>query len=177
MALPFVIDYLLAQERPGGGRFVFPGVMQLSIPIFPAYTTLDFSFPPPTSIYAQIWTWYRFGNGIVPGAFEGWVQQAGTRAYDMVIYDMAGNNVDFFIVASQAEPVLTKITNLTPLNQYYEGYSGFIDIKTEGDYELVTEHIKRIGTSAKLESVAIEAKGLLQRMAVSSIRPPLRPPL
>lgn len=165
MALPFVIEYLLAQERPGGGRLVTAGSMQTVAPALPPGFTVTLTYPPPTSIYCQIWFWLRFGASMVPGALSGWYQQAGTLQYGGIAYDVIGNQMDFFIPVTHSEPMIVSGTNNSPLNQFWEAYAGFIEIQTKEDLDLATERIARIGTSARLENLQAETNRLLSTLA------------
>lgn len=164
MALSFVMEYLLSQERPGGGRLVMPGASQTIVPLFPPNTYISLIFPPPEPIYAQIWTWIRIGASVNPGAFEGYFQQAGGNMINAIFNDSNGIFLDFYMPVTQASPVLARIENVTNLTQYWESYGAYVEVQTREDYGLVLEHLRRIGTSAKLQADQAEATRLLGKL-------------
>ncbi len=176
MGLPYVIEYLLSLERPGGGRLVYAGGSQLLVPAFPPNTTITLTTAPFGNDYAYIPYYTAFGPAMVPGAFWGWGQHFGNRQYIGTVASwFMANSLDSFVFVTQSEPALAQITNQSPLNQYYEGISFFVAIATQDDFKEVLEALARLATSARSEQLAVEANQLLRSLATG--KPAPQPPI
>lgn len=166
MGLPYVIEYLLTLERPGGGKLVYGGVSQLIIPAFPPGAIITLTTAPYGDDYAYIPYYSAVGPAMVPGAFYGWAQQWGNKQYEGTVSSwFTANSLDSFVPVTQSEPAVAQITNQSALNQFYEGVSFFVGITTKDDYNMVLEALARLGTSARLEQQSREAIELLNRIA------------
>ncbi|MDO9579925.1 MAG: hypothetical protein Q7J06_05085 [Bacteroidales bacterium] len=165
MSLPYVIEYLLTLERPGGGRLVNAGAGELIIPAFPPNTTITFKTVPIEGDYMYISHRCGFGRAMIPEAFFVRVSQWGNMTYEGIVGSWLLNNcLDLFVSTTRSEPAQTQIQNLTGLNQYYEGLTFFLRIQTEDDYNLVMKALARMGTSARSEQLAEEANALLRML-------------
>jgi len=147
MGLPYVIEYLLSLERPGGsGRLVAQGASQTIIPQFPPNTSVTLTAYPYLNDWGYIPFYSALSPGMVPGAFSGWGQYWGARQYTGILgswFVMPGS-LDSFLLVTQDQPALAQITNLTAVNQYYEGISMFLVISDEEDWQLIRRALKRI---------------------------------
>lgn len=176
MALPHIIEYLLALQRPDGGPLLFAGVNQILIPAFPPNTTLTWQRGPFGADYAIIMYETWLSPSMVPGAFSGWGQQWGATQFSAVLtsewlsYIMSG-----YVTATQAEPSIFSLTNETALVQYYSQSAAFLNIATPEDYNLLLEAIARVGTSARSEQLAQEAVQLLRILTGGAPAP--QPPI
>ncbi len=163
MGLPYAIEYLLTLERPGGGRLVNFGVSQLVIPVFPPSTSIQLTTSPWGDDYAYISYYSGFGPAMVPDNFTITLTQYGNLTYSAVISSLAtGLILEGYLPITQSEPSISSITNITTLNQYYEGIVFFVRIATAADWELVRE---ALATAVKSKQLAGEANRLLRVMA------------
>lgn len=176
MALPFIIEYLVAQEHPGGGRLVYQGAESIVIPIFPPNTTITVISTPVEGVYCQIDFVAYVGTAVVPGAFSAILLQAGARPVDATIGTSAiGRELNFFIPYTDSLPFISSVTNETALNQYYEVLFQHIAISTKDDYERVVQDVERLGRSATSEQLQVEANSLLLRLLEVSKPQPVYP--
>jgi len=176
MALSYIIEYLLSYQRPGGGPLVRGSVSQLLIPIFPANTSITLTSGPLGTDYGYIPFRLGLGPAMVPNAFSGWAQQWGGRVQEGVLtaYLMT-RDIDAYGLVTESEPSIAQITNESPLNQYYEGYTFVLAIRSEEDFGLVLDALRHISTSAKAEQLAQEANALLRQLTGGPPAP--QPPL
>lgn len=167
MGLPYAVEYLLALERPGGGRVVESGFSQIIIPVFPPNTAVTLLSTPLGSDHGSIRYYVGFGPAMVPGAVSARLQQYGA-SYSGVATSWLFSGLfplEGFVSVTVAAPSITTITNLTNFNQYYESISFFLRVATLEDWAFIREALTRLGTSAKSEEHAGEANRLLRVMA------------
>jgi len=172
MGLPFVIEYLLTMERPGGGHLLHQGVSQTIIPAIPPNTQFVLQTLPFGTDYLDIVYASYVDLAVVPNAFYGWGQYYGARSYEGTLTaGFIANPIDSFVIISRSEPAMALIQNQTALNQYYAGIVYFLSVASEDDFNLITEALARIGTSAKSEQLAMEANQLLRQLTLSAPKP------
>jgi len=165
MGLPYVVEFLLAQQRPGGSYLVRQGASQTVIPIVPPNTEFILQAFPYYSDFADIIYATCVDTTVIPGAFYGWAQYFGSKSYDGVLTEgFLSRPLETFIFVSESQPALALIRNQTGLNQYYAGMALFLSIASEEDYNRVLETLNRLGTSNKSEQLAQEAVNLLRIM-------------
>lgn len=165
MALPYFIEYLLTLQRPGGGRLVHVGLTQTILPSFPPNTTLDYQSRPRAANYGTLWFRSHFSQAMVPNAFTAWGQQYGAMWMTGTLTQLIlSEPADYYILVTRAEPFLGSITNITNLNQYYEGITAFVNIRTEEDFRLLRIELEKLKTSY-LSGFAEEALKVLKAMA------------
>lgn len=166
MGLPYFIEYLLTLERPGGGRLVHIGLTQTIVPAFPPGYTLTYHSAPQNNRYACLWFRSHLSPNIVPGAFTGWGQQYGASLMNGTLSELVvGQQSDYYIIVTDAEPYIGQLTNVSGLNQYFEGVTAYLDIETKEDMKLVRMHLERL-TSSPIEplvSEAVKVLGEIQR--------------
>lgn len=147
MSLPFAIEYLLTLERPGKGRLVYVGYTQIVVPIFPPNTSIILTTTPWGNDFGFIPYYAGFGPTMVPDAFNVQIQQYGTANYRAAITAWTATGlyqIEGFLLVTQAEPTITTITNISALNQYYEGFSFYLRISSEEDWGLVQEALAQL---------------------------------
>jgi len=57
---------------------------------------------------------------------------------------MIQEGADYFIIVTENEPYLGAITNISGLNQYYEGVTAFLNITTERDLKHLYTELERV---------------------------------
>jgi len=165
---PYIIQYILTLDIPTAG-VIFGGVNQEIIQTFPPQTTITLVTDPGDD-YAQIIFFGALGTAMVPNAFYVILEQAGARQMEAFLGSyMLGQDLTWLIVITRAQPTRTMITNVTNLNQYYEGYTAFVRIVDKKTFDIVKEALLRLGTSAKLEQAAVQSKALLDTMVAAEL--------
>lgn len=155
MALPSLVEYLAAIERPGGGRICSFGSGAVFTPYFPAATTLAYSITPAEGIYAQIF--YKIIIQALPDAFQGWFLQGGIMPFTGTIpQKVIDDGIDMLAFVSAREPSSASITNVSGLAQSWRHSTMYLEITNEESMRLVNETIREYGGA--------EAKGLLQQI-------------
>jgi len=176
MGLPYVVEYLLAQQRPGGSYLVRQGGNQVLIPIVPPYTEVILQVFPGGGDYAELVYETYFSSEMVPGAFFAWAQHFGAKSSEGVLTGgVLANPLNGFVFVSAAQPALALIRNITPLNQFYCGHAFSLTIASEEDYKRVLETLDRLATSVKAERLAQEAVNLLRVLTGGALAP--QPPI
>ena len=137
-----IIEYLLAQSRPGGGFLCFASRWQFLIPVLPPGLTLNFTIGPPTGYYAAIKYALSISQDTVPRTVYNTVTQGGvTYTVGMITPDWSREYLNYFIVFTEAEPILLELTNISNVNQRCDATQWNVLIPTQEDFLLVKEHI------------------------------------
>ena len=148
MQLSPLIEYLLALKRPGGGNVCRFGVIQLIVAAFAGNTILTYQATPYFNTYAAIKFWSRFSPAMVPNAFvfveEHRGQQLGVGTISALIID---EGFTFWPLITDAYPILTRATNTTVLNQYFEVLDFYIMVDNEEDLDKINDIVYRWGDS------------------------------
>lgn len=166
MIFPYIIQYILTLDVPTAG-VIYGGVTQLIVEAFPPLTTITLVTDPGDD-YAHIGFFAAVGSAMVPNAFYSIAEQSGARQMEGFLSSyMLGRDLTWFIVITRAQPARAIITNVTNLNQYYEGYQSHLRIVDKKTFDIVKEALLRLGTSAKLEEAAIQSRNLLDQMAIA----------
>lgn len=145
MALSYWIEAMLSLSNPAGtntpgtlarqagGEYLFP----LIPPNFTVYFVTDIQAGirlRALPIYMLVMYRVRFGY-MVPGAFQLTLVTAGLTAYNGTLtghFQEEGIDYLFFLEANSA--LVAYITNLTPMNQYFQMLSQYLIISSEADY-------------------------------------------
>ena len=164
MALPRVIEYLLAQTDEAGGALVTGGVSQI-VTIVPPAATITFRVVPAINEYFQIYYKVQFDPAMMPNAFYGYVQYFGRRLCEgFLTGSLVNYPLEFYSPCSNAIPCLIYIRNTTPLNQYYASESFYLGIQSLDTYNQVVKALLRLETSRESQEMAAEARELIQKL-------------
>ena len=168
MGLPYFIEYLLTLERPGGGRLTHVGLTQTIIPIFPPATTLNYQSRPRQGMYATIWFKSLFSPVMVPNAFTLWGQQYGAMWMSGTVTQLIiEQGAEYLIMVTEGEPYLGSITNVSGLNQYWEGTTVFLNIASEEDLKLVRAELRKLTSAQANELLDLIEKKLPPKRGIS----------
>lgn len=166
MQLGYAVEYLMTLSGPGGNRLCYGGLSQTIVPLFPPNTSITLEGVPGFGDFLNIVFFSSAGPAMVPLAFAGEAFYYGSRQYSGILASwFVANDVSFFVPVSHQWPATATINNISPLNQYYEGYAFALTFRTEDDYALALEALNRMGTSSKLEQLAAECRGFLSGLA------------
>lgn len=173
--LPHIIEYMLSLRDPGGRKLSWEGAGQLIIPAFPPATSVTLDTIPDGGIYLQLGFGLGFGNGMVPNAFTYYIEEWGFIPYSGTVTQWVINHtIPGFMITTAAQPLHMSVSNISPLVQYYEGFTFAVNIASKEDHEMILEELRHLATSAKAEELAREANRLLS-IAVAP-RPTAPPP-
>ncbi len=173
--LPYVIEYLLTLKK-SNAHVVHQGISQTIVPAVPPNTQIVLEVFPFADDYADLVYASYIDNAVMPGVFFAWGQYYGSRTYEGILTGgLINYSLDSFVYISSSEPAIALIENQTALNQYYAGRVFFLAIANEEDYQFIQEALARMGTSARLEQLAIESTQLLRQIAtgVPAPQPPV----
>lgn len=160
-----VIEYLLALEKPGGGKLVRYGVMLVTVPVFPPGMSLTFTITPYFNSYASIEYWHRFSPAIVPGTLLWDSRHSGMEICAGVCGAVAtadGHNL--WVEITESDPIITDVTNISGVNQFFETLDFFLLVDTEDDLKIVKEVIRKWGSIGKIEDQLDETNRLLRAL-------------
>lgn len=175
--IPGAIDYLLSLRDSTGGSIVFPLQSQVIIPNFPPLSTINYSVSPITPIEALILYLYCFGEAMVPHAFDAKIQHSGGYIFNAIVsgqFTRIPTSV-FIIIGRQQPSVQITVTNLRLLVNYYELTFNLLGIRTQENYNIVMDALRRMHTSTKSEQLAQQASDLLRAIAEGSAPGALTP--
>ena len=168
MIFPYIIQYILTLDVPTAG-VIYGGVTQLIVQAFPPQTTITLVTDPGND-YAHIGFFAAVGSAMVPNAFYSIAEQSGARQMEGFLSSyLLGRDLTWLIVITRAQPARATITNVTNLNQYYEGYQAHLRVIDKKTFDIIKEALLRLGTSAKLEQAAVQSKSLLDAMVAAEL--------
>ena len=154
MYLPAAVEYLLTLRGAGGAQLVYSGVSRLTFPFVLPNQVLRFTWAGTD--YCYILYGISFSPEMVPSAFWYRCQYLGYIVFDgyLTQWDLE-NPVPMLIAHTQSSPALGTITNMTALNQFYDGRTFYVGIRTKDDYQAVLEALSRYaGASPLVEDLA-----------------------
>lgn len=175
-AITPIIEYLLALTRPGGGKLVRFGGVQITVPVFPPGMSITWAITPYFDAFACIEYLHRFSPSIVPNAFNfnsthrGMLLQTGLIS---TIVTVESHNT--WIEVTEQEPITTTITNVSGVNQFFESGESFLIIDSEEDLNFVREVVRNQGALESIPGLLKETNQLLRQIAGGPPAP--RPPL
>lgn len=176
--LPHIIEYLLSLRDPGGRKLSWEGAGQLLIPAFPPGTTLILDTIPDGGIYLQLGFGLGFGNAMVPNTFTYYIEEWGFIPYSGTVTQwVITHTIPGFIITTAAQPLHMSVSNISPLVQYYEGFTFALNIASKEDHDMILEELRHLATSTKAEELAREANQLLGVMTAKPAPPPPAPPV
>ncbi len=139
MTLTPLIEYLLGITRKGGGKLCRLGIVQITVPIFPANTTITYTTEPYFSAYANIWFWWRLSPAMVPGAFNVNIRHSGMpRALGLLgatALTLPGYQI--WLDVRRGDPIVNEVTNISGVGQWFESQDFFLIVDTEDDLKKV----------------------------------------
>lgn len=164
MALSPIIEFLLSQNRPTGGRLCHSNRLQFQIPFIPPNTQFTWALSPPSNAYAAIKYAYSVGSEVIPNT----VYTEATQGGDMYVVgfiasDWIANVIDYFIIFTEAQPIYTNTINYSTLAQCQYGTQWNVLIPSEEDYEEIMHRLDAYAARAS-ERLQMEANSYLKEM-------------
>jgi len=171
------VDYLLSLRDSTGGSIVFPTQSQVIIPNFPPLTTINYSVAPLAPIEALILYQYCFGEAMVPHAFDVKMQFSGGYIFNAIVSGQFTTipTLTFVLLRRQQPSVQITATNLRLLVNYYELTFNILGIRTQDNYDIVIDALRRMHTSTRSEQLAQQSSDLLRAIAEGSAPGALTP--
>lgn len=155
MALSYWIETMLTLSSPAGaknpGRLARQVGVEYLYPLVPPFTETFFTTVPQEAaklrglpIYMLIMFRLRFGY-MVPGAIMLTLISGGLTNFSGTIsgYTLE-EGADFLIFAEPQTTITAYITNLTPLNQYFEMISQYLIISSENEYKEFKRQLEKM---------------------------------
>ncbi len=132
-------EYLMSVRRPGGRPIARLGTRLTTVPIFPPNTSVTYkTFPFPPGAFANIWIWWKFSPSMVPGAFSINIAHAGLERFAGVFGStLLSQGWETVMDVTTKEPIISIISNVSGLSQFFEAHEGYLIIDTEADWILV----------------------------------------
>ena len=160
-----LIEFLLAYERPGGGRICKFGALQILIPIFPPGMTVNWSTTPFFNSYANILFWTVVSPAIVPGVFAVDTDHYGLTITSSILSSAASNQGhNTWVEITEAHPLDSTITNNSNLPQHLEMGNVFLVVDSREDLEIIRGLTLAWGSSMKQESLQVETNQLIREL-------------
>jgi hypothetical protein len=133
------VDFLAAQlDKDSKRRLTTAGMGQLDIILGANITPtghINIESRPSKKAYMHYAYIDVADTVLVPGSVSIIVQQYGGNPFGGVLYPSAlGYELGTVLRVLQGQPVITDITNLTPLNQHVVIYTLFLEVQNEADY-------------------------------------------
>lgn len=160
-----LIEYLLSYRNPGGGKLVRFGANVTQIPQFPPNFSITMEVLPRFSAYANIQYLGGFSPQMVPNAFWFETRHEGIIIQVGFITRLGHGLHNMWIEFTQAEPIMTAITNTTPLLQYFEAANEYLVIDSEEDFMEVKRLMHEWGSSKGVETELARTNQLLSAIA------------
>lgn len=175
-----MVEYLLALRTTagGGGQLVRFGGIQITVPIFPAGMSITWELTPYFGSYCSIEYWHRFSPSIVPGAFlfnsthSGMVTQAGILGTTLL-----AESHSTWLEITESDPILTTITNVSGVNQFFENVESFLLVDSEDKLQVIREVVRNWGkfeaNGSKIDETNDLLRQILGREAIYEPQPPI----
>ena len=144
MILTPLVEYLLAVPHPkgGSGNLCRVGMIQTTIPIFPAGLSVTINVYPEYGSYCNIQFRLRWSPVIVPGSFYVSIRHAGMEIPSGIMGATAlGDPQSAWLDIRQNSPAQVQYTNISGMNQFYESIAYFLVVQSEDDYHVVRKLI------------------------------------
>ncbi len=160
------IDYILSLRDSGGGPVASHTQFQVIIPNFPPLTSINYSIMPVTGIFGYIVYELVFGEAMIPHAFDVKIRQGGDVLVDVIVSGRFTTiPISTFLFIGYRSPAIQVLpTNLRTLVNYYELTTFCLEIRSENNYNIIIDALRRMHTSIKSEQLAEQSKALLDRM-------------
>ena len=161
-----LIEFLLAYERPGGGRICKLGALQILVPIFPPETAVTWTATPYFNSYASIQFWTILSPATVPGVFAVDIEHYGLAIESATLYasSLGSGGHNSWIEITESHPLITTVSNVSNLPQILESGSVFLIIDSREDLERIRELTLAWGSSMKQEELQVETNQLIREM-------------
>lgn len=167
-----IVEYLLAQSRPGVGFLCYNSRWQWIIPLIPPRVTVSFSLAPPFGAYAAIKYALTITADTMPGAIHVQATQSGNKFLDGYIEDdWTREYTTYFVVFTHSDPIYAQVRNDSSLSQREIATQWNIIIPSEADYKRVIELIKEYSMVTSTE-LSRQANDLLRQLVEASGRMP-----
>lgn len=152
--LPRLVEFILSLRRPGGGFYAQQSSMQIIVDPFPPNYTLVFDLGPSEDTFAHILYLSGRSPEMVPGAFHKVLMQAGVPLFDAIITEehILRPTASFWVV-TEALKVVTRSTNLTALNQYFEINIRYLKVFSADDLKAISEEMNRLKYPIEMPSL------------------------
>ena len=139
-----LIETLLAYTDKYGGKVCRMGAVQTVIPVLPPGMTVTFEIRPYFNAYMNIEFWISGSPAIVPGTIN-W--QSHQRGYELQLQLVNAltirDGVQVWIEYTNADPIMTTIQNVSPLNQYVETLDFFLIVDKKENLTIVRDIIAK----------------------------------
>lgn len=163
-----MVEYLLALEKPGGGKLTRFGGVTVTLPVWPPGLSITFTLTPYFNTFASIEYWHRFSPSIVPGAFNFASSHRGIQVQLGILGTVhTSESHNTWIEITEAEPIVTTIINVSGVNQFFENTESFLIVDSEDDFKAIREVVRNWGA---FESVATELRETNQLLREVGLR-------
>lgn len=166
--LPRLVEYLLATLKSNKDNLVALGGTQWYVPVLPPNSSQSFQVTPYTG-YATIEYRWSVDPTMMPNAWQIASQQVGHFFLSGVIDSaMLRDGSWHWVVILPNKPIITTLTNLTNLNQFWRNNENYITIPNEADYGPFLEALNRLTTKPiedALKGDVYRLKAALERVS------------
>ena len=166
--LPTVMEFLLSQHRPHGGRYCHPSRVQFIIPAIPPGVTISFTVGPPTGYYAAIKFAASHPDEVVPYTmWEDFTQAGDKYVTGLVASDWQREFLPYFILFTAENPISAQIQNRSVLNQPFLASQWNVLIHNREDFDEVMKLLETYGNQTS-QTLLLQANDLLKQMIKAS---------
>jgi len=148
LAMPGLIEYLVAQERPGGGRLVPHQMLQYQVPYIPPATATVQSFSainttPNANDHAAIGWFIASDSRMNPDILNVSIFQRGADVVTMQLAtDHIRDGLPAFLVITRDQSLRWELENLSRFPQWFQGSIFYLGCASIEVLELLRSHVR-----------------------------------
>jgi hypothetical protein len=149
-------EYLLAVQRPDGGHLCRYGGNLNRIDNFPPNFTVTVASYPKFGSYCTIQWMAIISPHMIPDAFYYTTQQSGIVYAGGLLSEVAFGKGNIWLEVLESDPIITTLTNMTPLMQYYEFANLYLILQSEDDYKMYKNLVREWYASERVVSEKLD---------------------
>ncbi len=139
-----IAEYLLAYTTPTGQKLARFGAQGYSIRLLPPNQPVSFIVGPLWG-YANIFFWHQFSENIVPNTVFYEVTHRGVVIQAYFISSLQSPSTSGWVEVTARDPLLTRLTNFSTVNQLVEGVDSFLVISSPTELAEVQKLVQKYG--------------------------------
>lgn len=139
-------EYILAYERPRGGKVARYGTVRFTFPALLPGQIVRFSLLPIYGTYCTIIFWNRMSPSIVPDTiFFDWQHSGVVYAAGLISSLVFAEGANLWVEVRRDDPVHINGYNASTVAQYYQQVISCLLVQTEDDLKIVHRLVNEYG--------------------------------
>ncbi len=144
-AISSLAEYILGYTTPTGQKLARFGSQTYTINLLPPNEPINFILSPLYG-YANMYFWHRFSACILPNTIFYEITHRGIIVNSFFLSSVSiSADLPTLIEVTQRDPLIVRITNLSGVNQFFEGMDCFLVISSPTELTEVQKLVRTYG--------------------------------